>query len=189
MLLDADQRTSVLPPFPSPVPNRPVSLSFSSVISKELSSDSSQVSREKSHSISSVQGSDALSSVAISDTDSESENVTCSLPRDIYKLDAGGLEASQVYIISPERLKSLNERSLAMQLYRAYTIVLGCQEALWEELKDRIRNRKDELEPFGWEDEEEFEEVQNRQKFERLLERYRRFVYPTFSVGVMLNFS
>lgn len=72
-----------------------------------------------------------------------------------------------------EQLKSLSDRSLAMHLYRNYQAVLACQEAMWEELKDRIRNRRDELLPFGWDDDEELEELQSRKKFEKLLERYR----------------
>ncbi|KAF7339336.1 UBIQUITIN-CONJUGAT-2 domain-containing protein [Mycena sanguinolenta] len=71
------------------------------------------------------------------------------------------------------RLNSLNERSLAMHLYRSYQLVLACQEEMWEELKDRIRNRKDELKPFGWDDDEELEELQSRKKFELLIDRYR----------------
>lgn len=73
-----------------------------------------------------------------------------------------------------DRLESLSERSLAMHLYRSNQAVLACQEAMWEELKDRIRNRKEELVPFGWEDDVELEELQSRKKFERLIERYRR---------------
>lgn len=63
-----------------------------------------------------------------------------------------------------------------MHLYRAYQNVLACQEAMWEELKDRIRNKKDELKQYGWEDDEELEELQSRKKFERLVERYQGFV-------------
>lgn len=75
-----------------------------------------------------------------------------------------------------EQLQSLSERSLAMHLYRSYQSVLACQEAMWEELKDRVRNRKEELTPFGWDDDEELEELQTRKKFETLIERYRRSV-------------
>jgi len=63
-----------------------------------------------------------------------------------------------------------------MQLYRSYQSVLACQEAMWEELKDRIRNKKDELVAFGWEDDEELEELQSRKKFEKLIERYESYV-------------
>jgi hypothetical protein len=72
-----------------------------------------------------------------------------------------------------DQLSALNERSLAMHLYRSYQNVLACQEAMWEELKYRIRNRKDELKRYGWDDDEELEELQSRKKFERLIERYR----------------
>jgi hypothetical protein len=73
-----------------------------------------------------------------------------------------------------DRLKLLSERSLAMNLYRAYQQVVSCQEAMWEELKDRLRNRRDQLKMYGWDDDEELEELQSRSKFERIIERYRR---------------
>jgi len=72
-----------------------------------------------------------------------------------------------------EQILDLSQRSLAMHLYRNYQAVLACQEAMWEELKDRIRNKKDKLLLFGWEDDEELEELQSRKKFEKLIERYR----------------
>lgn len=87
-----------------------------------------------------------------------SENDDAALPRSLFPL---------------EQLESLSERSLAMHLYRSHQSVLACQEAMWEELDDRIRNRKEELLPLGWSDDEELEELQNRKKFERLIERYK----------------
>lgn len=88
------------------------------------------------------------------------------------------LSESEIAALPPslfpmQQLTALSERSLAMQLYRSYQHILACQEAMWEELKDRIRNRKDELLPFGWDDDEELEELQSRNKFERLVDRYR----------------
>jgi hypothetical protein len=97
-------------------------------------------------------------------------------PSKSFVLDMGDGEEPAV---APDRiplrnqLSQLNERSLAMHLYRSYQLVLACQEVMWEELKDRIRNRKDELKPFGWDDDEELEELQNRKKFELLVDRYR----------------
>jgi hypothetical protein len=87
-----------------------------------------------------------------------SESEIATLPRSLFPI---------------EQLESLTERSLAMHLYRSYQSVLACREAMWEELDDRIRNRKEELLPFGWSDDEELEELQSRTKFERLIERYR----------------
>ena len=72
-----------------------------------------------------------------------------------------------------EQILDLSKRSLAMHLYRNYQAVLACQEAMWEELKDRIRNKRDGLLLFGWDDDEELEELQSRKKFEKLIERYR----------------
>ncbi|KAJ3725582.1 hypothetical protein DFJ43DRAFT_1002537 [Lentinula guzmanii] len=176
--LDAERRSVTNTAPPSSSPTRPISVSFSSAMSKESSSSTSESSlgsRERSHS-SPLKPSEALSSIAVSDTDDLSEDIPSPTPRGLYALEANGLAdktAPRLPFVAVERLDSLTERSLAMHLYRAYNYVLGCQDALWEELKDRIRNRREELEPFGWEDEEEFEEVQNRKKFERLLERYR----------------
>ncbi|THU77660.1 hypothetical protein K435DRAFT_877565 [Dendrothele bispora CBS 962.96] len=51
--------------------------------------------------------------------------------------DRGNVPSSLVYV---DKLRSLNQRSLAMHLYRSFQAVLACQEALWEELKDRLRN-------------------------------------------------
>lgn len=73
-----------------------------------------------------------------------------------------------------QNMINLSERSLAMQLYSSYQSVLACQEAMWEELKDRIRNRREELGHFGWDDDEELEEFpESRKKFEKLIERYK----------------
>jgi hypothetical protein len=71
------------------------------------------------------------------------------------------------------QLQQLSERSLAMHLHRAYHDILACQEAMWEELKDRLRNKKDQLKHYGWDDDEELEELQNRKRFELLIERFR----------------
>ena len=73
-------------------------------------------------------------------------------------------------------LRGLSKRSSVMQLYYSYQSVLGCQEAMWEELKDRIRNRKEELIEYGWEDDDDLDDLQGRRKFELLLERYRTWV-------------
>jgi hypothetical protein len=97
--------------------------------------------------------------------------------RELFVLDKSATEcdadAPSQGLFPVERLASLNERSLAMHLYRSYQSVLACEEAMWEELKDRIRNRKDELLPFGWYDDEDLEELASRKKFERLVDRYR----------------
>jgi hypothetical protein len=45
---------------------------------------------------------------------------------------------------------------------------------MWEELKDRLRNRKQELIPYGWDDDDELEELQNRTRFEKLVDRFKR---------------
>ncbi|KDQ63259.1 hypothetical protein JAAARDRAFT_29278 [Jaapia argillacea MUCL 33604] len=77
-------------------------------------------------------------------------------------------------LIHRDSLNAQNGRTLAIHLYRAYKGVLACQESMWEELKDRIRNKSDNLRVLGWEDDEELEGLEfSRQKFERLVDRYR----------------
>ena len=78
-------------------------------------------------------------------------------------------------LIPLDRLDALNERSLSMQLYKSYQTVLACQEAMWDELMFRLSNKKDELFLLGWND-KGLGELHARQKFEMLLERFRRYV-------------
>lgn len=100
------------------------------------------------------------------------------MPRSRFILDSSpnGKEIESVprRLFPSEKLHQLSNRYLAMQLYLSCQIVLGCQEAMWEELKDRIRNRRHELSPYGWDDDDELEELQNRTKFEKLVERFKR---------------
>ncbi|KAF8216065.1 hypothetical protein K438DRAFT_1705016 [Mycena galopus ATCC 62051] len=175
-----DSRTSTV--FASPPPEvRPTSLSFSSVASASTASTaaSSQASsiftgsRRKSSSVSTYDSPDTIASTS----NGLPEPPKTPAPVKSFVLDMGmdGEEpaTSPDRIPLRNRLSLLNERSLAMHLYRSYQVVLACQEEMWEELKDRIRNRKDELKPFGWDDDEELEELQSRKKFELLVDRYR----------------
>lgn len=83
--------------------------------------------------------------------------------------------------LQTQKMATLSERSLAMQLYFSYQCVLACQDAMWEELKDRIRNRREELVRFGWDDDEELEELsESRKKFEKLIERYQSYAFMFF---------
>ncbi|GLB35880.1 putative O-methyltransferase [Lyophyllum shimeji] len=167
--------------FPAPM-NRPTSLSFSSTISASTTSTSvsnnpsvfSARPRTTSASLASTCEFPDSSSVS---NDSIEPKPSPSQPFKRFRLD-GSLSESEIAalprsLFPVEQLELLSERSLAMHLYRSYQSVLACEEAMWEELKDRIRNRRDELLPFGWDDDEELEELQNRKKFERLVERYR----------------
>jgi hypothetical protein len=98
-------------------------------------------------------------------------------PRELFILDKSATEydagAPPQALFPLDSLASLSERSLAMHLYRSYQSVLACEEAMWEELKDRLLNRKDELLPLGWDDDDDLEELESRKKFERLVDRYR----------------
>ncbi|KAJ7492468.1 S-adenosyl-L-methionine-dependent methyltransferase [Mycena latifolia] len=172
-----DSRTSTV--FASPNEVRPTSLSFSSA-STGSTAESSQASsmfigtRRKSSSVSTYDSPDTGSFKPANGVPDPPKTAT---PFKSYALDMG--MDNEEAALSPDRiplrnqLSLLNERSLAMHLYRSYQLVLACQEEMWEELKDRIRNRKDELKPFGWDDDEELEELQSRKKFELLVDRYR----------------
>ncbi|KAG5635101.1 hypothetical protein H0H81_012443 [Sphagnurus paluster] len=184
--LDADTldpRASTVFPSPGPM-NRPTSLSFSSTISASTISTTgsnnpsvfSARARTTSASFSSTYETDSFSTFFHNKGDHLHPRPPQSFKR--FFLD-GSLSENEIVALPDslfplKQLESLSERSLAMHLYRSYQSVLACQEAMWEELKDRIRNRKDELLPFGWDDDEELEELQSRNKFERLVERYRR---------------
>ncbi|KAJ3503452.1 hypothetical protein NLJ89_g8425 [Agrocybe chaxingu] len=176
----ADNRSSTTVA-PSAHSSRPMSLSFSSsysTVADSIMSKTTISSRPRTSSEPlSYHGENSYSSFDILQLPaSEGLDVT-SLPIKRFILDSS-LTESEISALPPslfplEQLASLSERSLAMHLYRSFQSVLACQEAMWEELKDRIRNRRRELLPFGWEDDEELEELQSRKKFERLIERYR----------------
>jgi len=96
----------------------------------------------------------------------------------IQELDSDGSYTSQkpaaIELIPLDAMNSLSEHSLSMHLYQAYQHVLASREAMWEELRDRLRNKNETLKPFGWEDDEELELHNSRQKFDLLIERYTR---------------
>lgn len=82
-------------------------------------------------------------------------------------------EALPISLLPVEQLERLDERSLAMHLYRSFQSILANQESMWEELVHWIRERKEALSEFGWEDDDELEELASRKKFERLIDRFK----------------
>lgn len=174
-----DHRASTVTTLVTNSGNRPVSLSFSSALSNITGttafSQASVSSRPRTASAPFAYNSERSPS---SLDDGHPLVDIESLPLKRFMLDSR-LTESDITSLPPgslfprEQLLDLSQRSLAMHLYRNFQAVLACQEAMWEELKDRIRNKKDELMSFGWDDDEELEELQSRKKFERLIERYR----------------
>ncbi|TFK99684.1 hypothetical protein BDV98DRAFT_570686 [Pterulicium gracile] len=108
-------------------------------------------------------------------------------PMDRVIVDRTDLENNPAQMKFLGQLSNLSERSLAMHLYYSFQSVLACEEAMWEELKDRILNKKENLKALGWDDDEELEELQSRKKFERLLERYRTDMQSRVSLWVSLT--
>lgn len=188
-----DHRASTMTTLPTNSGNRPVSLSFSSALSNITGttafSQASLSSRPRTASAPFAYNSEPPPS---SLDDSHPLVDIESLPLKRFTLDSP-LTESDITSLPPgslfpmEQLLDLSQRSLAMHLYRNYQAVLACQEAMWEELKDRIRNKKDELILFGWDDDEELEELQSRKKFERLIERYRSDMQARVSIWCSLD--
>lgn len=72
-------------------------------------------------------------------------------------------------IIPVETLSKLGERTRAMNLHHSYMVVLGCREAMWEELKMLQRSRRNVLADLGWESNQtEIEERESRARFDEL---------------------
>ncbi|PPQ99563.1 hypothetical protein CVT24_005351 [Panaeolus cyanescens] len=184
---------------PSGLVNRPMSLSFSSSYSAFTTSTST-------NSISSVMGTRPRTTSAPFSYNGETSTATLdgqqvpaglppvdvtTLPLKRFTIDNSANESEETALphslFPVEQLNSLSERSLAMHLYRSYQSVLACQEAMWDVLKDKIRNRKHELIPFGWDDDEELEELQSRKKFEKLFERYRSDMQARISLWCSLD--
>lgn len=70
----------------------------------------------------------------------------------------------------------LSPETLMAHLHRMVIGVLACKESMWEILKDKLRRREKyekELRELGWEDEEGAVELQERKKFEKMLDQYR----------------
>lgn len=65
--------------------------------------------------------------------------------------------------------------TLMTHLHRMVMGVVACRESMWEVLKDRLRHKQyeKELRELGWEDEDGVEELKERKRFERMLERYK----------------
>ncbi|KIK07207.1 hypothetical protein K443DRAFT_87444 [Laccaria amethystina LaAM-08-1] len=164
-----------------PHSKRPASLSFSSSVSTTTnsttaSSNGPSLLSNRPRTASASWGS-PLSSLVSQTSPSSPPKAPLNSPVKPFTLDrsSDGYDyiASSQPLFAMERLMTLSERSLAMHLYRSYQSVLACQEAMWEELMDRVWNRKEELVPFGWDDDEELEELQSRKKFEKLMERFQ----------------
>lgn len=104
------------------------------------------------------------------------------MKKPLYVVDSSAAESTSMGVgpshslIPLDEIDKLNERSLAMQLYWSYQTVLACQEAMYEELVDRTRNRTGELATFGWDSDQDLSELESRTKFEILIDRYKRWV-------------
>ena len=67
----------------------------------------------------------------------------------------------------------VDEHSLFIQLHRAVGQVTAAKEAMWEELCVKLEKDPASLRPYGWDD-GDFQMSVSRQKFEALLEQYKK---------------
>lgn len=176
----------------TPVTPRPFAVSFSSTnssaTSKSASSgESSLFSNMESSTLSCPTTSPAdcsphlptLSCDTTNSLSSETETAHV-MKKPLYIVDSSAAESTSMGVAASQSLipldeiDKLSERSLAMQLYWSYQSVLGCQEAMYEELLDRTRNRTGQLTECGWDTDLELSELESRTKFEILVDRYER---------------
>jgi len=74
-------------------------------------------------------------------------------------------------IVPVEMLDKLGDRTRAMNLYHTFMVILGCREAMWEELKLLQRSRRKALVDLGWEN-RLIEDKEARVRFDELFERF-----------------
>ncbi|KAI0274995.1 hypothetical protein BC834DRAFT_965444 [Gloeopeniophorella convolvens] len=85
-------------------------------------------------------------------------------PSETPTLDNALLAQSVVPVAA---LAKLGERTRAMNLYRSFLNVLGCREAMWEELKNLHRSRRTALVELGWEN-KPWDDKDARKRFDDL---------------------
>lgn len=188
----------------APSTPRPLAVSFSSTHS---SATSKSASSGKSSLFSNTEGSmlscpttspadcsphsPALSCDTANTSSSKTETAHV-MKKPLYIVDSSATEstlmgvAASRSLISLDEIDKLSERSLAMQLYWSYQSVLACQEAMYEELLDRTRNRTGQLAECGWDTDQELSELESRTKFEILVDRYKRDMQARISLWCSL---
>ncbi|KAA1467967.1 S-adenosyl-L-methionine-dependent methyltransferase [Dentipellis sp. KUC8613] len=83
-------------------------------------------------------------------------------------------------------IEQLSDRTRAMNLYRAFMGVLGCREAMWEELLYLQSSRRERLIELGWED-KELEEHEARSRFEEMFKRYESDIHARVALWYSLS--
>ncbi|KAG2149593.1 hypothetical protein BD769DRAFT_344875 [Suillus cothurnatus] len=188
----------------APLTPRPLAISFSSTHS---SATSKSASSGESSLFSNMEGSmlsypttspadcspcsPTLSCDAANTLSSEIETAHL-MKKPLYVVDSSAAESTSMGVAASQSLiplgeiDKLSERSLAMQLYWSYQSVLACQEAMYEELLDRTRNRTGQLTDWGWDTDQELSELESRTKFEILVDRYKRDMQARISLWCSL---
>ena len=79
-------------------------------------------------------------------------------------------------LFPPRDFKTLEDKSLYMQLYRAAGTVYALKEAMWDELAKKMAQEDPVLEVYGWEGDDFQNEQLSRRRFETLFQQYRQYV-------------
>ena len=79
-------------------------------------------------------------------------------------------------LFPPRDFKTLEDKSLYMQLYRAAGTVYALKEAMWDELAKKMAQKDPVLEVYGWEGDDFQNEQLSRRRFETLFQQYRQYV-------------
>ncbi|KAH7886106.1 hypothetical protein F5I97DRAFT_2025859 [Phlebopus sp. FC_14] len=196
---DADSQPTPTPEVP-PTP-RAISVSFSSTDSIRTSNSASTgksspsdrsyaVSDTSTHLRSSVGECSSPASTSPGSSLKTARTVKrplCIVDSSTAEITTGAGSNTSHSLIPLDEIDKLNETSLAMQLYRSYQSVLACQESMWEELVDKMRNRVEELREYGWESDQELGELDSRTKFEVLVDRYKRDMQARISLWCSLS--
>ncbi|KAI0785068.1 hypothetical protein C8Q75DRAFT_343810 [Abortiporus biennis] len=126
--------------------------------------------RDRTQSVSTIHSESPASSLSSTKSPSYRRSLVSYAPSELTTVI--GHDDSVLGLFPFEELSALDPHSLYMQLYRAVGVVLAVKEAMWDELKQKLKDEKGSLQAYGWDDQGYLEDV-SRQKFDALVERYK----------------
>ncbi|KAI0045204.1 S-adenosyl-L-methionine-dependent methyltransferase [Auriscalpium vulgare] len=91
--------------------------------------------------------------------------------------------------IPVKAIERMGDRTRAMNLYHAFLGVLGCKEAMWEELKLLQRSKRAlvHLAEVGWDTSPTLEDTEARARFEEAFDRFQSDIYARISLWYSLS--
>jgi hypothetical protein len=110
------------------------------------------------------------------DSSSSAHSVAVDALSDLTSAEASFIKHQRMHgekSVPVQEERSMPGSTAAMQLHLAFQNVLACREAMWDELRDALCNRPNELAELGWHIRGELNDRLERQKFDLLLQRFR----------------